>query len=79
MLRRPGVLQCAKGLGRVRHIEVNQLWVQDKVASGELVIHKVGTDENIADVLTKYVDKRLLEKHTTRMSTYSDVTTRCRT
>ena len=30
-----------KGVGRVRHIEVHQLWVQEKVSRGEIVIHKV--------------------------------------
>ena len=57
-----------KGLGRVRHIEVNHLWVQYKVISGALVIHKVGTDENLADVLTKYVGKQLIDKHIAGMS-----------
>ena len=61
-----------KGLGKVRHIEVNQLWVQDKVAAGELVIHKVGTCENLADILTKYVDQRLLDRHSVRMSAHAD-------
>ena len=27
-----------KGLGKIRHIEVNQLWLQDKVANGEVEI-----------------------------------------
>ena len=45
-----------RGMGKVRHIEVNQLWVQEKVASGSLRIVKIGTDENLADHLTKYLD-----------------------
>ena len=61
-----------KGLGKVRHIEVNQLWVQDRVAVGELLVSKIGTDENLADMLTKYVDKRLLEKHSAGMSVFSE-------
>ena len=52
-----------KGVGKVRHIEVHQLWVQDKVASGELMISKVRGDENVADALTKYVERGILEKH----------------
>ena len=43
------------GLGKVRHIEVCQLWLQEKVRRGEIKIVKVGTHENIADALTKYV------------------------
>ncbi len=30
-----------RGAGRVRHIEVRELWVQDHVAKGELTIMKV--------------------------------------
>ena len=33
-----------RGLGKVRHIEVHQLWVQDKVASGEVEVRKVDGD-----------------------------------
>ena len=37
------------GLGKLRHIEVCQLWLQEKVRSGVVKVVKVGTDENIAD------------------------------
>ena len=42
-----------RGLGRIKHIEVTQLWIQDKVANGEIKIKKVGTKENLSDALTK--------------------------
>ena len=29
------------GLGKVRHVEVHQLWVQDKVATGDIEVSKV--------------------------------------
>ena len=45
-----------KGLGQVRHIEVNTLWLQDKVRSGDIAIEKVGGKVNIADALTKFPD-----------------------
>ena len=51
------------GIGKVRHIEVTQLWVQEKFASKEIAIHKVGTDENLADALTKAVDAQEIDKH----------------
>ena len=57
-----------RGLGPVRHLEVNQLWVQDKVASGELRIEKVGGKVNIADALTKHVDGKTLLVHISGMS-----------
>ena len=52
-----------RGLGKVRHIEVCQLWLQEKVRSGEVKVVKVGTDENVADSLTKYVNSEILRKH----------------
>ena len=52
-----------RGLGKVRHIEVCQLWLQEKVRSGEVKVVKVGTDENVADSLTKYVSSEILRKH----------------
>ena len=34
-------LSSRKGLGKARHIEVNQLWVQEKVSEGVLELRKV--------------------------------------
>ena len=44
-----------KGLGKVRHLAVHLLWLQDKTASGEVTVFKVRGDENPADMLTKYL------------------------
>jgi hypothetical protein len=52
-----------KGLGKVRHIEVNQLWLQDRVAAGEVEIMKVKGEINWADALTKHVDGDSLKRH----------------
>ena len=30
-------------MGKVRHIELNQLWIQDKVSSGEIEVNGVVT------------------------------------
>ncbi len=46
-----------RGAGRVRHIEVRDLWVQDRVAKGDLQIKKVKCEENVADCLTKHVER----------------------
>ena len=51
------------GIGKIRHIEVTQLWVQEKVANGEIVIHKVPTEDNLADALTKAVDAQTIQTH----------------
>ena len=55
-----------RGLGKMRHIEVHQLWVQDKVANGELEVQKVNGKENLADALTKHVSAEDLRVHVHR-------------
>ena len=52
-----------RGLGKVRHIELNQLWLQEKVNSKEIEMRKVKGEDNIADALTKHLDQRNIEKH----------------
>ncbi len=56
-------ISARKGVGRVRHIEVNQLWVQDKVRTGDIEIIKVDGDKNLGDALTKYLDASDTLKH----------------
>ena len=55
-----------KGLGKVRHIEVNQLWIQDRVSRGDLTISKVNGKENLADILTKHVNSEDIRVHLCR-------------
>ena len=45
-----------KGCGKLRHIRVGQLWIQERVSEGELQITKVKGTENPADLLTKHVN-----------------------
>ena len=52
-----------RGLGKVRHIEVNQLWVQEKVSDGSIDLIKISGDVNLADALTKYVSREALDRH----------------
>ena len=52
-----------RGLGKVRHIAVNQLWIQDRIARGDLIISKVNGKENLADVLTKHVNSEDIRVH----------------
>ena len=56
-------ITARRGAGRVRHIEVRELWVQDRVAKGELKIVKVKGEENVADGLTKHVDRQKMEQY----------------
>ena len=52
-----------RGLGKVRHIEVCQLWLQERVRRGDIKVTKVGTHENVADALTKYASKSIMTMH----------------
>ena len=52
-----------KGIGKVRHIEVCQLWLQDKVRLGEIAIINVDGKDNAADALTKPLSAEGRVKH----------------
>ena len=52
-----------RGLGKVRHVEVHQLWVQDKVATGDVEVRKVDGKTNIADGLTKHITAEDIRVH----------------
>jgi hypothetical protein len=42
-----------RGVGRMRHLETRRLWLQDAVKKHRLTVEKIGTAENMADILTK--------------------------
>ena len=56
-----------KGLGEIRHLDVTDLWIQDNIGSKIIQVAKVLGTENLADVLTKYVDRSSLEAAMGRM------------
>ncbi len=43
-------------------MEVRELWVQEKVRRGEMSVIKVKGEDNVADGLTKHVDRSKLGK-----------------
>ena len=52
-----------RGLGKIRHLATADLWVQDRVRAGDFRLEKVPGADNVADILTKYVDRATLQKH----------------
>ena len=42
-----------RGMGRIRHLDVTDLWIQEKLNSKLAYLHKVLGTENPADVFTK--------------------------
>ena len=52
-----------QGLGRVRHLAVADLWVQQKALNAEVVYKKLDGAKNTSDMLTKPVDKEVTARH----------------
>ncbi len=44
-----------RGVGSMNHVATNTFWLQNFVSSKAVVLHKVHTDCNYADILTKYL------------------------
>ena len=51
------------GLGKLRHIRVQYLWLQEKVSQNELHVRKVAGEANPADLLTNGLARELLKRH----------------
>jgi hypothetical protein len=51
------------GIGKVRHLAVGQLWVQEKLKCGAFKLYKIAGTENPADALTKHLARDVLNKH----------------
>ena len=49
-----------RGMGRIRHLDVTDLWVQEKFTTKAATIDKVLGTENPADIFTKHVDRAIL-------------------
>ena len=52
-----------RGLGKARHIEVSQLWLQQRVANGDLIVQKVDGVSSLVDALTKRLGKNSFVGH----------------
>ena len=52
-----------RGLGKIRHLATADLWVQDRLRAGDFTLAKIPGADNPADILTKYVERPLLQKH----------------
>ena len=40
------------GEGKTKHLQIKQLWLQECVEEGELVVTKIPRSENLSDALT---------------------------
>ena len=58
-----GIIQ-RQGLGKLRHVSTQFLWIQEKVRTDAFDIAKVPGYNNPADILTKNVSAELIQRHT---------------
>ena len=59
-----GIVQ-RQGTGKVRHIEVGMLWIQQNQKEGEVEVAKVDGRYNPADMFTKQVPAEIMWRHMT--------------
>ena len=52
-----------QGLGRVRHLAVADLWIQQKAKEGAVSYLKLPGKENTSDIMTKAVEAETLNRH----------------
>ena len=57
-----GILERS-GLSKVRHIDVNHLWLQEQCARKIIPLTKVDGTKNPSDLLTKHLSVAVIEKH----------------
>ena len=51
-----------RGLGKVRHIELSELWLQDQVARKKVEVRKIRGEDNFSDSLTKHSGQDRIEQ-----------------
>ena len=52
-----------RGCGKLRHVRVGDLWIQERQSNGDLMYSKVDSNSNPADVGTKYLAEEKCKKH----------------
>ena len=57
-----------RGLGKIRHLAVGDLWVQERLRNGDVEVLKVLGSENPADLLTKFVEHPIIDKMVSKLN-----------
>ena len=58
------------GLGKMKHIEIRELWLQQEVLKGKVKVCKVKGVENPADLMTKVLNISDISDHLGRMQLF---------
>lgn len=52
--RRPKGALSRQGAGRIKHLTLKQLWVQQHIQAGMVIVHKIPRTINVADLTTHH-------------------------
>ena len=59
---------CRRGLGRMRHLDIRNLWLQKEIADGLVEVFKIPGEENPADLMTKILNDREISERLYRLN-----------
>ena len=59
-----------QGLGKIRHVAVADLWIQECIKNGVVKVFKVAGNLNASDLLTKGLDGELMMRHLSTMGAH---------
>ena len=62
-----GIVQRT-GCGKVKHLDVKSLWLQESESNGDLVTEKIPRLQNCSDLLTHHFSETEADLHLARMS-----------
>ena len=57
-----------QGLSKVRHLDVNLLWLQEQIARETVPLEKILGTENCADLMTKHLSQEVIKGHVERLN-----------
>ena len=57
-----------QGFGKMKHIEIRNMWLQKEVRDGKVEVSKVPGDQNPADLMTKVLNTKDIQIRLTKMS-----------
>ena len=50
-----------RGLGRVKHMHTQYLWIQERLKNGDFTVSKESSHTNVADLMTKYLTRAKID------------------
>ena len=56
-------IAARRGVGKIRHLDVSTLWLQNRITEGSLVLKRKPGSENPSDLGTKHLDRKTMRKH----------------